>query len=576
LVILCSVFAAAAVILKTAMNNDSELLRRYAEGHDENAFAEVVRRHLALVYHAAVRQCRGDTHRAQDVAQMVFTDLARKAGRLSRRPVLAGWLYTSTRYAALQTIRTEARRQAREQEAVLMDQIPNTLEAAADWEQLRPVIDDALHALGERDREAVLLRYFEGQGFAEVGRRLNLSEDATRMRVDRALAKMRATLARHGVSSTTTALSVALAGQATAALPAGLTTSVTGFALTGAAEAGATIFGILGFMSTTKLTAAIAVVGLLAGIGTAYLGTNAAKAAQVELAGVRERDRSLSARLLETESALAVTARRLAAGEDTYARLTTTVRAFSLTSAAEPPREAEPITADLVSRRFKRVQELVRQNGDPAEALRELLWCYDIGMPRILGMGAVRTTSLMLFGELGKRYPPALEVLRERREKARELMLSNEREHDATQEYSSINRALGDYQASLAILEDLPAGDRRRRSLAYSAYDYLVKNRRYGEALEGRPYSSINASFENYVARTTSADTAMNTFMIESTATSIEVLAGSGDLDQARALVRKLLAHDSSEGTRALIQTHLQRAGQPTLLSAPTAGENQP
>src|SRR3954464_9623151 len=139
------------------MTDDAELLRRYAESRDEGAFAELVQRHLGLVYHAALRQCGGDTHRAEDVAQSVFSDLARKASQLARRPVLAGWLYTSTRYAAAHAVRAEARRQAREQELHAMNDqaFEPDAESASDWDRLRPVIDDALHSLGERDREAV-------------------------------------------------------------------------------------------------------------------------------------------------------------------------------------------------------------------------------------------------------------------------------------------------------------------------------------------------------------------------------------------------------------------------------------
>src|SRR5260221_12811366 len=144
------------------MTDDAESLRRYAGNRDEDAFAELVRRHLGLVYHAALRQCGGDVHRAEDVAQTVFTDLARKAAKLARRPVLAGWLYTTTRYAASQAVRGEARRQAREQETHPMNEIFSDPppEPAAEWDPLRPVIDDALHALAQRDREAALLRFF--------------------------------------------------------------------------------------------------------------------------------------------------------------------------------------------------------------------------------------------------------------------------------------------------------------------------------------------------------------------------------------------------------------------------------
>ena len=240
------------------MTDDAELLRRYVDERSEEAFAELVQRHLGLVYHAALRQCGGDTHRAEDVAQTVFTDLARKAGSLVRHPGLAGWLYTGTRHAAAQAVRTEVRRQVREQEAQVTEGM--SAEPVADWEQLRPVIDDGLHALGDTEREAVLLRFFEERPFAEIGTRLKVSEDAARMRVDRALEKMRGRFARRGLTSTTAALALALGSQAGAAVPAGLAKSITGAAVGTAAAGGAT--ALVTFMSMTKLQlgAALAVV----------------------------------------------------------------------------------------------------------------------------------------------------------------------------------------------------------------------------------------------------------------------------------------------------------------------------
>src|SRR5688500_2910236 len=98
------------------MSDDAELIRRYACARDEDAFSELVRRHRGLVYQAALRQVGGDAHLAHDVAQSVFTDLARKAGQLQGRAVLAGWLYTSTRFAAAQVVRAERRRRGREAE----------------------------------------------------------------------------------------------------------------------------------------------------------------------------------------------------------------------------------------------------------------------------------------------------------------------------------------------------------------------------------------------------------------------------------------------------------------------------
>ena len=163
---------------------------------------------------------------AEDVTQTVFTDLARKAGELVERASIVGWLYTSTRFAATNAKRGERRRRAREQEVFVMQNMATDAEgeatARADWERLRPVIDEALHALDERDREAMLLRFLEGRSLAEVAAKLAVKEDTARVRVTRALDKLAGLLARRGITSTATALSVALGGKAGVAAPAGL------------------------------------------------------------------------------------------------------------------------------------------------------------------------------------------------------------------------------------------------------------------------------------------------------------------------------------------------------------------
>jgi RNA polymerase sigma factor (sigma-70 family) len=262
------------------MDDDSTLLRRYASDRSESHFAEIVRRHIDFVYSAALRQVNGDAHLAQDVAQLVFTDLARKANRVAACPVLAGWLFTSTRFAAAKLVRATRRRQAREQEAILM-QINSPSESGIDWDRVRPVLDEALAELEDRDREAILLRYLGGHDFAEVGARLSLSANAARMRVDRAVDKLRLLLARRGATSTAGALALALANQAIASAPAGLAASVTGTALAGAGTA-----TMLTFMSLTKLQLTLAAVALVAGTGFYAVQANRNAALRAELAGL--------------------------------------------------------------------------------------------------------------------------------------------------------------------------------------------------------------------------------------------------------------------------------------------------
>ena len=276
------------------MSDDAELLRRYAEQRSEAAFAELVRRHLNLVYSAAMRLTRGDTHRAEDVAQLVFTDLARKAAALSRRPVLAGWLYTSTHYATAKILRTEQRRQTREQEAQAMHELLSNAAPEADWDRLRPVLDTAMRELNERDREAVLLRFFEGHDFAEVGAKLHLTENAARMRVDRALDKLRVRLSNRGVTSTAAALAAALANQAVVAAPAGLAATVTGAALSGTAVAGGSAWAALQLFAMSKLQVGIVGTVIVAAGSGVVLQQQTNAQVEREIEALRQENRQIA------------------------------------------------------------------------------------------------------------------------------------------------------------------------------------------------------------------------------------------------------------------------------------------
>jgi RNA polymerase sigma factor (sigma-70 family) len=246
------------------MTPDSELLAAFARTNSEDAFAELVKRHVNLVYSAALRQLNGDEHLAKDVAQSVFTDLARKADTLKRRESLTGWLYTSAHFAAAKTIRTETRRRDRE-EIFMRDPNP---EAAPelDWEKLRPVLDDAMHELTESDQDAILLRYFENRPFAELGAQLGLSENAARMRVERALEKLRAILAQRGLTAGAT-LATVISGNAVQIAPASLVVTLTAASLL---TAGTGTVTFLKIMTLTKLKLAASAL-VVAGTATAFV-----------------------------------------------------------------------------------------------------------------------------------------------------------------------------------------------------------------------------------------------------------------------------------------------------------------
>jgi RNA polymerase sigma factor (sigma-70 family) len=239
---------------------DGELLGRYAETKSEDAFEELVRRHIDLVYSAALRQVNGDAQLAQDVTQNVFADLARKAAVLCRRPVLTGWLYTSTRFAAANSVRAEHRRHTREQEAQAMHELLDTPAPDPEWEKLRPLLDKVMHELKDADRTVILMRYFENGSFAEIGQKLGLSEEAARKRVDRALEKLRGFLFERGIS-TTVGLGSVLSIHAIHAAPVGLAKSVAVAALLKGAVAGGSTFTLIKgtFMAWTKAKLAVVI-----------------------------------------------------------------------------------------------------------------------------------------------------------------------------------------------------------------------------------------------------------------------------------------------------------------------------
>lgn len=241
--------------------DDLQLLGWFATERSEAAFAELVRRHLDMVYATALRRVGGDRQLAEDVAQNVFADLARKAATLDGRTMLAGWLHRGARFASSQVVRTERRRKTHEQEAWAMNEFNGT--AATDWERLRPLIDDAMEQLNEVEREVILLRYFEHRPLADVGAKFSLSPDAARMRLDRALDKLQSLLAKRGIVSTAAALVTTFASQAGATAPAGLAAAVMAGVFGGAAAV-----GVVGAGATKAAPLALGK-GLVVGIGGA-------------------------------------------------------------------------------------------------------------------------------------------------------------------------------------------------------------------------------------------------------------------------------------------------------------------
>ena len=246
------------------MSNDNELLRRYTRDRSEKAFSEFVQRHVNLVYSAALRQSNGDTGLAEDITQSVFVEVARKAPRLSRHSALAGWLYTCVHHVAANLRRSEQRRRKREQAACAMNDLKSTDVDDGLWQ----VLDDAMHELSAMDRTAVVLRFFEERSLREVGEVLGLNENSARMRVERALGKLRGLLARRGTTSSISSLIAVLGAGAVLGAPSGLAATVSAGALAQVGVGTTTTTLILWqIMNATKVKIGLAAALVTVGVG---------------------------------------------------------------------------------------------------------------------------------------------------------------------------------------------------------------------------------------------------------------------------------------------------------------------
>jgi uncharacterized protein (TIGR03435 family) len=242
--------------------DDIELLRQYARENSEAAFATLAGRHVNLVYSVALRRV-GNPHAAEEITQAVFIILARKAKSFSRKTILTGWLHQTTRLTAANFLRTEIRRAHREQEAFMQ----SAFSKSETWTQIAPLLDDAIAKLGERDRDAILLRYFENKSAREMAAALRVDEPAAQKRVTRAVEKLRAFFAKRGVTLTAAAIAGAVSANSVQAAPVGLAATVTAAAAKGAAVSASTLAlvkGAINLMAWAKAKTATL-------IGTAFL-----------------------------------------------------------------------------------------------------------------------------------------------------------------------------------------------------------------------------------------------------------------------------------------------------------------
>jgi len=242
--------------------DDAQLLSAYATRGSEEAFATLVEHNVSLVYSSALRQVH-DPHLAEEITQAVFIILARKAGNLNKESVLQGWLCRTAHLVACNVLKSEHRRQHHEQEAYMESHLH---ESEPDvWPQIAPLLDEAVAQLGDADRNAVVLRFYEQRTLEEVGRALGLNADTAQKRVSRALEKLRKFFTKRGVVLTTSVMAGAVSANSVQAAPVGLAKTISTMAVAkGALASGSTltlIKGALKIMAWTKAKTVI-VMGL--------------------------------------------------------------------------------------------------------------------------------------------------------------------------------------------------------------------------------------------------------------------------------------------------------------------------
>ncbi len=296
--------------------SEQELLRDYAARRSEAAFVELVQRHVDLVYSAALRMVC-DAHLAEDVTQSVFLALAQNAGQLADRPVLAGWLHRTAQNIAAQTVRTEVRRHAREQEAASMNELLSAGPDAA-WEHIAPQLDAALGELDDSDRDALLLRYFGRKSAQEMAAILGISSEAAQKRVNRAVDRLRELFAKRGVAIGAAALIAIISANAIQAAPASLAAAIIAAGLAGTALAATTAATTTKAIAMTTLQKSLVAASLAIAAGAGLFELHQASQLSDQLLAVRHQQ---AAQTEQWEQERAQAKNKLAALSDENSRL---------------------------------------------------------------------------------------------------------------------------------------------------------------------------------------------------------------------------------------------------------------
>lgn len=289
---------------------DQQLLRDYAERRSEAAFTELVRRHVDVVHSAAGRMT-GDAHSAEDVTQAVFLALAHNAARLSRHPVLSGWLHTTARHLAAKTVRAATRRQFREQEAAAMN-LSSSTEKDPPWADVAPHLDAALGDLNEAERDAVLLRYFEKKSAPEIAALLGTSPAAAQKRVTRAVERLRESFSRRGVTIGAAGLALVIGAHAVQASPAGFATTISSATLAASAVPASTAIATTKAIAMTTIQKTVVTITLATFAGAGVYEAHQAQQLRTQNRALKQQQASMAQPFLPAPNAGDDTANGLA------------------------------------------------------------------------------------------------------------------------------------------------------------------------------------------------------------------------------------------------------------------------
>ena len=297
---------------------NQQLLRDYSERRSETAFAELVRRHVDFVYSAVLRMVR-NAQLAEDVTQGVFVAFAQNARQLTDHAVLSGWLHRTAQNLAANAVRSDVRRRGREQEAATMNELLSP-EPDTAWEQIAPHLDAALGELGDADRVALFLRYFERKSAREMAQTLGVSEEAAQRRVSRAVERLREFFAKRGVTVGASGLVVVISTNAVQAAPVGLAVTIsTTAALAGTAVA--TTATAIKAIAMTTLQKTLITVGITAAVGTGIYEYRQASTLRTQVQSLQQQSVSLAEEIQKLNRDRDGAAMKLAALRDGKERL---------------------------------------------------------------------------------------------------------------------------------------------------------------------------------------------------------------------------------------------------------------